>query len=193
MTGSSAIGAEGSAETQELAACPAAEPLPREPDAEVAAPDRPIAGSGTLVTFLLGDQVFAVPVEQVREILDRVSTSFLPNAAPDCTGVIDTRGESIPLIDLVGRLGMPPTEEGPDTRIIIFEISVNGARRPIGVLASQVLNVTEIAPDQIEQAPAAAVIGGTARGLQGLARIAGKLVVLLDMDALFAEPVSPIA
>lgn len=148
---------------------------------------RPEAASGTYVTFELSGQTFGVNVAHVREILDQQKVNRLPNASHDCTGVIDTRGESIPLIDLAARLGMPASEPGPDTRVIVFEIELDDAARPIGVLADRVLNVSVIASGEIEPAPRAAVLGGSARGLRGLTRLGGALVVVLDIAEVFGE------
>ncbi len=148
---------------------------------------RRVAEPGTYVTFELAGQTFGVTVAHVREILDRQGVALLPNASPDCQGVIDTRGESIPLIDLSRRLGIGAGGEGQDTRIIVLEIELRGARRPIGVMADRVLNVSQIAADQIEPAPEAALIEGSARGLRGLARLGGLLVVLLDITEIFGS------
>ncbi|GMG83745.1 chemotaxis protein CheW [Paralimibaculum aggregatum] len=168
-----------------------AEPLILDPPPAGAAssPAGRVAAPGTFVTFELSGQTFGVSVGHVREILDRQEVARLPNASPGCAGLIDTRGESIPLIDLAERLAMAAGEPGADTRIIVFEVQIDGAARPIGVLADRVLNVAQIAAEAIEPTPRAAVIEGSARGLRGLARVEGRLVVLLDVAELFgAEP-----
>lgn len=153
--------------------------------AVAAQPGPAMAAPGTYVTFELSEQIFGVAVAHVREILDQQHVARLPNASPDCEGLIDTRGESIPLIDMPQRLGMHHREPGADTRIIVFEVEVDGAPRPIGVMADRVLNVTQIWSEQIEQTPRAAVTEGSARGLRGLARSDGRLIVLLDIAELF--------
>lgn len=161
--------------------------LVSERPAEIAINPPPEATTGTYVTFVLSDQTFGVEVSNVREILDQQKVNRLPNASHDCTGVIDTRGESIPLIDLASRLGMPPAEPSADTRVIVFEISLDGEARPLGVLADRVLNVSLISSADIEAAPKAAVLGGNAKGLRGLTRLDGALVVVLDIAEVFGE------
>lgn len=143
--------------------------------------------TGTYVTFGLSDQVFGVEVAHVREILDLQPVCRLPNASQDCVGVIDTRGESIPVIDLAGRLGIARGEPGPDVRIIVFEICVDTEQRPIGILADRVLNVTRIPAREIEPPPSAAVAAGRASAIHGIARLDGSLVVLLDIEAAFGS------
>ncbi len=152
-----------------------------------AAAARPSAEPGTYVTFELSDQVFGVPVASVREILDHQKSAHLPNAAPGCTGVIDTRGCSIPLMDLAARLGVSAGEPGPETRIIVFEIAAEGAAHPVGVVADRVLDVTQIGAEQIEPTPRAAIAGGSACGLRGLARLDGALIVLVSVDELLGD------
>jgi purine-binding chemotaxis protein CheW len=155
-------------------------------------PDRHEAGptaddSTTYVTFGLSDQTFGLEVSYVREILDQQRISRLPNAPHDCEGVIDTRGESIPVIDLAGRLGMPRGEASPETRIIVLELTRGGRTEAMGVVADRVLNVTRIADTEIEETPPAAVARDSASWLRGLTRLEGHLVVLLDVTRVFGS------
>lgn len=160
--------------------------------------EAPAAGSpgtntpdtGTYVTFDLAAQTFGVAVTSVREILDQQEICRLPNSRADCAGVIDTRGESIPVIDLASRLGLARSPIGPDSRIIVFEIEQDGGHHPIGVQADRVLDVTQIPASTIEPAPVTALPQGGIRSLCGIARLDGKLVVLLDLGGVFG-PAGP--
>jgi purine-binding chemotaxis protein CheW len=143
------------------------------------------SSTATYVTFCLGSQTFGVEVTDVREILDLQTLYTLPQSLEDCEGVIDTRGESIPVINLARRLGLAGGERGADTRIIVFEIAAHPGRRAIGVLADTVLDVEQIADDEIEPAPRAAFSGGGELALRGLARLQENIVVLLDIDRVF--------
>lgn len=140
----------------------------------------------TCVTFMLAGQIFAVPVWHVREILDRMAITALPNAPADCFGVIDVRGRTVPITDMARRLDLTAEEPGPDTRIIVFEIA---GGRPVGVLADRVLNVTEIADSAIEAAPPMARTGNAS--LRGLTRIGDDLVVLLDIESVLDNASDP--
>ena len=145
-------------------------------------PPETCAGSpATVVTFELAGQVFAVPVKQVREILDRQDVTRLPNPAPDCIGVIDARGQSIPVVDLASRLGLSGSEAAPDRRIVIFEVTGGGA---IGALTDRVLGVLEIEPADIEPAPANAFARTGSHGVAGLVRLDGRLATLLEIGAI---------
>lgn len=159
----------------------------QEPEMEaVMAPTTPADDiSGTYVTFDLNGQNLGVEVRHVRAILDTTDVSQLPNATHEVEGVIDVRGESIPIIDIGSRLGMPRQSAGSDTRIIVFEFVSNGALRPVGILADRVRDVTEIAVEEIEAPPE--IVGATWRGelLRGFARHAGFLIMLLNAEAIF--------
>ena len=160
-------------------------------DMQAAVPAPPVPGvtgsdqtgpARTYVTFDLADQTLGVDVQHVREILDRTRITRLPNASHDIEGIIDIRGESIPIVDMGTQLGMPRNTEGEETRIIVFEISVEGTSRPVGVLADRVRDVTQIYSSEISPPPH--VVGAQWRGemLRGLARHNHALILLLDLE-----------
>jgi len=142
-----------------------------------AIPDR----TGTYITFDLGGQRFAVDVADVREILDHLEIAPMPGQGGAWCGVVDNRGSSVPVLDLASRLGLRECHDGSeDARIVIFELSGDGgSRAPVGVRADRVLNVCEIARDDIETPPRADRSGIAA--VEGLARLDGRLVYMLDL------------
>lgn len=148
------------------------------------------ASARTFVTFDLAGQTLGADVHFVREILDRTRITQLPNASHDVEGIIDIRGESIPIINMGAQLGMPRYEDGEETRIIVFEVDCDGVSRPVGVLADRVRDVTQIDPADI--APPPTVVGAHWRGemLFGLARRDGVLILLLDLDTILVGPAS---
>jgi purine-binding chemotaxis protein CheW len=143
-------------------------------------PETDARRTGTCVTFDLAGQRFAVDVADVREILDRHEIARMPGIGGDA-GVIDNRGESVPIIDLAARLGLAGGEaEGDETRIIVFEQRDGaGGARPVGVVADRVLNVCEIAATDIEPPPES----GEGGAIAGLLRLEGRLVFLLRLQA----------
>jgi len=142
------------------------------------------AATTTFVLFELSGQKFGVDVGHVREILDNQTITPMPNAASGCIGVADTRGESIPVIDLAHRFGMTPADATEETRIVVFEIPAGNARQPIGVRADRVLSVLPLEIGEIEPAPACAFAGLDGAGVEGLVRRDGALVTLLRVDRL---------
>lgn len=141
----------------------------------------------TFVTFDISGQTFGVEVSYVREILDHIEISRIPNIRPEIEGVIDIRSESVPIMDIGSRLGMQHLETGADTRIIIFELEISGEAQPIGILADRVRDVTQIPSAEIEAPPEA--VGGVGSGnvLAGLARHSGLLIALLDIKSILGS------
>lgn len=145
----------------------------------------------TCVTFQMAGQTFGVEVHHVREILDLQKIMRLPNSAHDCVGVIDTRGESVPVIDLAGRFAIARAEDGAETRIIVFDLGGGGERQRLGILVDRVLDVIRIAAAEIETAPKTAFETFAATGVLGIARLEGDLVALLDAEQIFADRTAP--
>lgn len=140
----------------------------------------------TFLTFSLGGQFFALSVAPVREILDEQPVAILPEAPSDVVGLIDVRGEGVPVIDVSRRLGVIATADR-DRRIVVLE-QTGGDGRPVGVFADQVLSVVEIANGGIEAAPRGSAASGGAPLLRGVARIGGHLVMVLDHRRLLGNP-----
>lgn len=146
--------------------------------------------SKTFVTFDLAGECLGVEVAHVREILDRQVVNRLPNTSPDVEGVIDIRGESIPIVNMGSRLGLPRSEDSDETRIIVFEINSSENTRPIGVFADRVRDVTLIAPESIEQPRSVDEMVDNPDLLNGLARHNNLLIMLLDVQRVFGGSTS---
>ena len=140
------------------------------------------ADPAVYLTFGIGGQFFALEVETVREILDEQPMAILPEAPPDVLGLIDLRGEGVPVMDVSRRLGVR-ADTGSARRIVVIERE-GSASRLVGVIADQVLSVVEIAPDAIEPAPRIGPAGQHTGLLRGVARLNGRLVLLLDQTLL---------
>lgn len=96
------------------------------------------------VTLGVGEDVFALPIESVREILEMRRIARLPHA-PNCVlGMIDVRGESVPVLDLRLRLGLEPVPETAATRIVILNAEQDGSELAVGLLAERVFEVAEL-------------------------------------------------
>lgn len=176
--------------------------IPTDDSAPATRQDRPAAGQpdrgrdpGTAaamtedpiiyLTFGIGGQLFALEVGMVREILDEQPMAILPEAPPDVLGLIDVRGEGVMVMDVSHRLGVQPDAAGGRRVVVIERDGTSG--RSVGVIADQVLSVVEIAPDGIEPAPRMGH-GGPRNGLlRGVARLNGRLVMLLDKGLLLGD------
>lgn len=110
-------------------------------------------GAITVLTFGLSDEIFALEAESVREILDLVPVTEVPNAPDFVSGLVNVRGRVVPLADLRVTFGMDRPEPDADTRIVVIETEVGGEPTVVGILADKVYDVTGLDPASIEAAP----------------------------------------
>jgi purine-binding chemotaxis protein CheW len=101
----------------------------------------------------IGDEVFALDSDLVREIIDPVPATRVAGARPFLPSVVNVRGNVIPLADLRVRFGMPMAEGTADTRIVVLEIKIDGDPVLVGVVADKVYEVTEISPSDVQPTP----------------------------------------
>jgi purine-binding chemotaxis protein CheW len=114
---------------------------------------QPTAVVMQVVMLGIGDEVFALNTELVREIIDPVPATRVAGARPFLPSVVNVRGNVIPLADLRVRFGMPKTETTADTRIVVLEIKLDGDPVLVGVVADKVYEVTEISPANVQPTP----------------------------------------
>jgi purine-binding chemotaxis protein CheW len=145
-----------------------------------------IASDTQYVTFSLGNEVFAVPVEVVREILDHEEAFKIPHGPEYLLGLRDVRGQGVPIIDLRLRLGMSRTEKTSHTRILVLDIPMNDKMLALGLVADKVFEVTPFKGDQIEQAPDIGV-NWNSTYIAGVVRRDGDFVVIIDLAELFSD------
>ncbi len=143
------------------------------------------------VTLGVADDLFAAPVERVHEILEPRSISRLPNAPKVLLGIIDVRGQNVPVIDLRICLGLEPVTETGTTRIMVLSVHAPDGEKIIGLKTDRVYEVTVLDSEELDPAPD--MIGGrNALSISGIGRKNGRFVTVLDVDALFgALPVAP--
>jgi len=135
------------------------------------------------VTLGLGAEVFAVPVEYVREILDYREPFAIPEGPSYLLGLTDVRGRGTATIDLRGKLGLPRVTPGPGTRILVLDIPLDDRLLSLGLVADRVIEVVSVSLDQIEPAPD---IGVPWRSdyIRGVVRRDEGFVVLFDLTRL---------
>jgi purine-binding chemotaxis protein CheW len=138
------------------------------------------------VTLALGAEVFAVPVEFVREILDYAPPFAIPEGPAYMLGLTDVRGRATPTLDLRLKLGLPATEPTLSTRILVLDVPVEGRMLSLGFVADRVIEVVAILPEDIEPSPD---IGVPWRSdyIQGIVRRDNSFVVLFDLARLLTS------
>lgn len=144
-----------------------------------------LAGTQFL-TFTLRAETFAVPVTQVKEILDSVPLTRVPQMPVFVAGVINLRGRVVPVIDLRLRFGFAGAQETRDTCIVILEIEVDGAPMEFGTLVDGVQEVLTLAADQIDPPPRLG-LGMSSDLLAGLGKQGGRFIIVLRPERLIVE------
>lgn len=143
--------------------------------------------SSTYLTFDLGGRTLGVDVRFVREIIDVKKVTPLPNAPSEVLGVVDVRGQSVPIVDLCRRLGVAPGDWAEEARMVVLEFASGGRHRQVGIQADRVRNVDQIAPAEIETIPREGFGHWDADVLLGLSRRNEDLVVLIDLQGIFGD------
>lgn len=138
------------------------------------------------VIFCLGDELFGVEVIRAREILDLVPVTKVPQTPDYLLGVINLRGQVVPVVDLRVKLGLPKAEETRDSCIIVMEVRVDGEVLTVGGLADSVREVLELRDDQIEPAPRLGTKLKT-EFIAGMGKIDEQFLILLEIDQVFSS------
>lgn len=138
-----------------------------------------------VLTLEMQGELFAIDAHCVREILDMVPVTEVPNSQPFVSGLINVRGKVVPLADLRLRFDMPPTPPTIDTRIVVIDADIQGEATAVGLLADRVHEVTEIAAAAIEETPR---IGLRWRPeyIQGIGKRGSDFIVILDVEQVLA-------
>ncbi len=129
-----------------------------------------------VVSFELGNEEYGVDISQVQEIIRMVEITHVPRAPHFMEGVINLRGQLIPIIDLRTRFGMQRTDKTKSTRIVVTEI---GSKR-VGIVVDSVSEVLNIPLEQVENAPDMIAGVGT-EYIQGVGKVNDRLIILLDL------------
>lgn len=144
--------------------------------------------SGTFVTFVADEVLYAVPVGRVQEILDLRPVAPLPGTPAHLLGVIDLRGANVPVVDLRRLLARPATEDTAQSRILVVQVDHAGARIVLGIKTDRVIEVTGLDEPEVKPLAEADLLRWTGSAVAGIARCRGAVVSVLDLDRLFARP-----
>lgn len=137
------------------------------------------------LTFKLGEEVFALDIAKVREVLDFTVVTKVPQTPDFMRGVINLRGNVVPVVDMRLKFGMTETEKTVNTCIIIVEVEMEGDRTVLGALADSVQEVIDLEPDQIEPAPRIGTKLNTAF-IKGMGKRNESFIIILDIDRVFS-------
>lgn len=140
-----------------------------------------VAEQQQYLTFLLGDEMFAIGILSIREIIEYGFVTDVPMTPPFIRGVLNLRGAVVPVVDLSVRFGRQARENTKRTCIVIVEIESSKGSQEMGVVVDTVSEVLEISPDDIEPPPE---FGARIRNdfIKGMGKIEGKFVIILDLN-----------
>ena len=146
------------------------------------------------VTFSLDETLYGIPVDRVREILDLRPVSPMPNAPAHLLGVIDLRGENVPVVDMRILLGMSPKDDTPQTRILVALLQYEGNEAVIGLRTDQVIDVARLDDGDPSPLSKGQKLAWDGLSILGIGRRNGAVISIIDLDGLFqGVPPSTIA
>lgn len=143
-----------------------------------------VISSRQYVTFSLGEELFGVEVSRTREILSLTQVTSVPQTPEYLLGVINLRGQVVPVVDMRLKLGLLAGEDTEDTCIIVVDVQVDGEVITVGALADAVREVMDIRSDQIEPPPRLGTRLNT-EFINGMGKVDEQFMILLNIDKIF--------
>lgn len=143
--------------------------------------DSNITSANQYLTFTLGDEFFALEIAKVREVLDYTTITHVPRMPQFLRGVINLRGNVVPVIDLKLHLGLGNIQRTVDTCIVIVELNLDGEEVLMGALADSVQEVIDLEPTDISAPPRIGTRLNT-NFIKGMGKHDEKFIIILDID-----------
>lgn len=137
--------------------------------------------AGKYLTFALGSEEYGLEILKVREIFGYMEITAIPQTPEHVKGVINLRGQVIPVIDLRAKFGMETIETTDQTCIIVVETTQQDSKFSTGIVVDHVQEVLDIKADQIEDAPQ---FGSSVETefISGMGKIGDSVKILLNID-----------
>ncbi len=130
-----------------------------------------------VVAFVLNNEEFACDINNVREVLKMVKVTPLPQSLKFVEGVINLRGEVIPVVDLRKRFNLPKVDYSERSRIIIVEVGPS----QVGLIVDEVSEVLRLSSSQIQASPSG-ITGGDNELIVGVGKIEQRLLIILNLE-----------
>ncbi|HNU30300.1 MAG TPA: chemotaxis protein CheW [Sedimentisphaerales bacterium] len=136
---------------------------------------------GKYLTFALAHEEYGLEILKVREIIGYIQVTAVPQTPHYVKGVINLRGQVIPVVDLRAKFGMDTTDVTDETCIIVVETSNGGRRFSTGIVVDRVQEVLDIPGANIEDAPQFGASVNT-DFILGMGKVGESVKILLDID-----------
>ncbi len=138
------------------------------------------------VTFKIEDEIYAINVFKVREILEVPDITKVPGMPEMIRGVINIRGDVVPVLDLKQKFGNVKTEFKQDTAIIVTEVEKEEETIPVGILVDAAKEVVTLESEQMEPPPKMGIFIDN-NFLLGMGRIDETFIILLNIDKILSD------
>jgi purine-binding chemotaxis protein CheW len=148
-----------------------------------------ISNETQLVVFRLGTEEFGVDISQVREIIRVGDITRIPGSPRYVDGVINLRGQVTTVVNLRNRLGLDGKAMDGNARIMILEVDKN----IVGVIVDSVTEVKNLTRPQIETLPEALSTTVSSKYIQGVGKLDGRLLILVDLKQVIKDDIGQIA
>lgn len=137
--------------------------------------------AGQYLTFRVGSDAYAISIAKLRELVGLGGITRVPSTPPWIRGVMNLRGEVLPVIDLAVKFGLPASQDTKWTCLVVVQLPIDGQASSLGLVVDSVEDVVDLQDDEIDPPPP---FGTRLRAefVLGLARIGEGLAVLLDVD-----------
>jgi purine-binding chemotaxis protein CheW len=145
--------------------------------------------SHQVLTFTLGSETYGVDILRVQEIRGWSPVTRIPQAPPHVLGVLNLRGSIVPIVDMRMRFQLERAEYTAVTVIIVLSIEAANGRRDFGVVVDGVSDVIDVSADDVKAPPELGSQVST-DFIQGLATVAERMVMLLDIDRLIGGDIA---
>lgn len=150
-----------------------------------------MSGHTTLLTVRLARDLFALPAQAVREILDPIPVTRVPGAPSSTAGLVNVRGRIVPLMDLRITFDLATAPLGPDSRIVVLERASEDQVDLVGIIADQVRAVSDVASDRISDAPKLGM-KWPPEFITGVIHAAGDFIYLPNLEFLTGKAASTV-
>ncbi len=145
-----------------------------------------IADTRQYLTFQLGEEVFAIDVSNVREILEFTTVTKVPKTPDYMRGAINLRGSVVPVFDMRLKFGLPESEKTVNTCVVVVEVTLEGEAMVMGALVDSVSEVFELEPEQIEPPPRMGTQLNT-DFIKGMGKKDDGFIIILDVNKVFSS------
>jgi purine-binding chemotaxis protein CheW len=135
-----------------------------------------------LISFTIGEEEYGLELLRVKEVIRMRQITWLPKAPSCVKGIINLRGDVIPIVDLRDRFGLQTIEQTAMTRVIVVEVE----GRLVGVVVDSASQVVRVPADQFDPPPPMA--GKTTQGfITGVGKMGEKLIITVDVDRILSS------